>query len=694
VMARPGGHQSPRYLRELIGTEHITTMHFVPSMLSVFLEHEHCRPESLRRVICSGEALSGSLSREFQARLPGVELHNLYGPTEAAVDVTAMACAAEQAGVGVPIGSPIANTQIYIVDEWLEAVPVGVAGEICIAGVQLGRGYLRQPGLTAQRFVANPYGAAGSRLYRTGDVGRWNEQGQIEYLGRNDQQVKIRGYRIELGEIEARLCEHAGVAEAVVQAREDSPGDKRLVAYIVPSPQRAWTVRELLRLEREEAGEVWRPTELPNGLAVFQQNARETELVYEEIFVDQVYLKHGITLQAGDCVFDVGANIGLFSLFAGTCFGEITVYAFEPVPPVFDTLKRNMDIHRLDAHVFRCGLAAESRQETFQFYRHDTLISSSRTSAREARENVKLFLLNQQASSGGGSAVDGEALEELLNVQLQSEPYICQLRRLSEIIEEQGIERIDLLKIDVENAEYDVLQGIAERDWAKIGQIVMEVHDIEDRLAQIRDLLQGHGFLVEHEQDKQLQGSRLYNLYARRPARAPAPPGAMVAPEVAKVWRSTASLVQDMRTHLQQVLPEYMVPAAYVMLTALPLTGNGKLDRRGLPAPTDTAYRVRQYEAPVGELEQQLAGIWQEVLQVARVGRRDNFFSLGGHSLKALQLVARIHSAFATSLQIHTLFSNPTIMELASHIRFFTDDGVDGPVQMGDAISGFEEGEI
>ncbi|MBL1118510.1 amino acid adenylation domain-containing protein [Streptomyces sp. 110] len=233
VVARPEGHKDPAYLARLIRDEGVTTVHFVPSMLQVFLTEPtaaHCT--GLRRVLCSGEALPGELRARFYETLD-VPLHNLYGPTEASVDVTSWECAAQDPAGPVPIGAPVWNTRLYVLDSRLRPVPAGVAGELYLAGVQLARGYLRRPGLTAERFVADPYGGAGARMYRTGDVVRWRADGNVEYVGRADEQVKVRGFRIELGEIEAVLARHPQVRQTAVIAREDRAGAKQLVAYVV-----------------------------------------------------------------------------------------------------------------------------------------------------------------------------------------------------------------------------------------------------------------------------------------------------------------------------------------------------------------------------------------------------------------------------------------------------------------------------
>ncbi|WP_328516786.1 amino acid adenylation domain-containing protein, partial [Ralstonia pseudosolanacearum] len=367
VMARPEGHKDPAYLAATIKQAGITTLHFVPSMLQLFLDQvEAGRCQGLRRILCSGEALPHALQQRSLVRFPHSELHNLYGPTEAAIDVTSWRCDAERHPGIVPIGRPIANTQIYVLDAYQQPVPLGVTGEIYIGGVGVARGYLNRPELTAERFVANPFHGEGrERMYRTGDLGRWLPDGSLEYQGRTDAQVKLRGFRIELGEIEARLSQCTGVSEAVVTMREDVPSEPRLVAYYVSE----------------------------------------------------------------------------------------------------------------------------------------------------------------------------------------------------EVIEAQAL-----------------------------------------------------------------------------------------------------------REQLQSSLPEYMVPAAYVKLEQLPLTPNGKLDRKGLPAPEGRAYASTAYEAPQGEVEQTLAAIWQTLLGVERVGRHDDFFALGGHSLQAVRLVAQVRTQLGTELGLTELFAQPSLTAVAQAI--------------------------
>jgi amino acid adenylation domain-containing protein len=351
VLARPGGQRDPAYLVRRIEEQGVTTVHFVPPMLQVFLAQpglDRCR--SLRRVMASGEALPAELAARFHELLGGAsgpaELHNLYGPTEASVEVTAHRTLPGPARRTVPIGRPIANLGLWLLDPELQPVPLGVPGELYIGGTGLARGYLRRPGLTAERFVPHPLGRPGERLYRTGDLARFSADGEIEFLGRNDDQVKLRGFRIEPGEIEAALASHPAVREAAVVAREE-----RLVAYVVPAgpgprPE-AGELRDALRrvlpehmvpadfalvdaLPLTPSGKVDRGAlraRLPaDELAPAAEPGGDLETEIEELVAGiwQDLLKRG-TIGRDDNLFDVGAHSILAIQFTSRVYDALGI---------------------------------------------------------------------------------------------------------------------------------------------------------------------------------------------------------------------------------------------------------------------------------------------------------------------------------------------------------------------------------
>lgn len=273
VVAPPEAHRDPAWLADIMRRQRITTLHFVPSMLAAFLAEPAIAGLRPRRVFCSGEALPAALRDQFHARLDS-ELHNLYGPTEAAVDVTWWPAARDDHSQPVPIGFPVWNTALYVLDDALRPVPPGVVGHLYLAGRQLARGYLGRPDLTEARFVPDPFGAPGARMYATGDLARWRDDGAMVFLGRSDHQVKLRGQRIELGEIEAVLEAAPGVARAAVIVRADKPGEQHIVAYVVPTsgPQGAATTALPVDVEalRQHAAAHLPDYMLPSAVLVLQ----------------------------------------------------------------------------------------------------------------------------------------------------------------------------------------------------------------------------------------------------------------------------------------------------------------------------------------------------------------------------------------------------------------------------------------
>ena len=248
VLARPGGHQDVAYLLDAIARYGVTTLQVVPSLLRMLLDQADIdRSSSLRRMFCGGEALTAELRDRFFACVDA-ELHNLYGPTETCIESVTWGCDRDRSRWTVPIGRPIDNTLVYLLDDSRCPTPIGVPGELHIAGLGLGRGYVNRPDLTAERFTPQPFpGHSGARVYRTGDLARYQPDGIIEFLGRRDHQAKVRGFRIELGEIESVMRQHPGVGDAVVLVREDTPGDQRLVGYLEAREGLAPSSQELRR---------------------------------------------------------------------------------------------------------------------------------------------------------------------------------------------------------------------------------------------------------------------------------------------------------------------------------------------------------------------------------------------------------------------------------------------------------------
>ena len=656
--------ESQGMLADYFIRENIDVLKIVPSHLAALQTGKNPQQVMPRsRLILGGEASRCDWIGQLRALSPDCEIFNHYGPTETTVGVLTYHVGGElphtQSGT-LPLGRPLPNSRMYILDEQGQPVPVGVPGELCIGGRGVARGYLNRPDLTETRFIRDPFGSEpGGRLYRTGDLVRYLSDGNIEFCGRMDDQVKIHGYRIELGEIAGALREHGGVRDAVVLAPEDGSGNKQLVAYVVPKrPSQGMWENKSVHI-------------LPDGSPVAHLNKNETTYIYNEIFVLQAYLRHGITIQDGDCIVDAGANIGLFTVLASRVAQNLRIISFEPNPAAYACLKANAEAWGSGVTCLPLGLSSENKTAELTFFEGFSLLSGFYADEATEREVVKTYALNQEAESpdqGELAAQIGEMLEGRFHAKTES----AQLVTLSSVIAERGLGRIDLLKINVEKSELDVLQGLTPADWPKIRQMVIEV-DRQGNLEPITTLLEQNGYEVFVEQDPLLRKTELCYVYAIRPSaerrlirEQPADGHLRSLPSVAEEVLTPATL----RKYLKERLPQYMVPSAFVLMDKFPLTANGKLDRKAFPVPSQEIVPSSQgFVQPRTEAEQKLAAIWTEVLNVENVGVNDDFFELGGHSLLAIKLVSRIRDEFEMDLPIATFFETSTIAGLAEILR-------------------------
>lgn len=255
---------------------------------------------------------------------------------------------------------------------------------------------------------------------------------------------------------------------------------------------------------------------LPNGLEVAYQSKAELLQFYDDIFEKQVYTRRGITLRDGDTVFDVGANIGLFTVFVAERWPNARVWAFEPAPPLFEILRANTARYGDRVRLFNCGVSSRSGEARLTFYPWSSGMSSFYPDERQETSALRTLIRNELAQ-GRKEVEELLAFEdELIEQRFRSETWTCPLRTLADVVREEGLSRIDLLKVDVEKSEMDVLDGLDAETWAKVEQVVVEVHDLGSRLVDIRRLFRELGFAVALEQDDLYQGSDRYNLYALR----------------------------------------------------------------------------------------------------------------------------------------------------------------------------------
>ncbi|TCK22556.1 amino acid adenylation domain-containing protein [Pseudonocardia endophytica] len=747
VVARPDGHRDPAYLAEVIRSERVTTIHFVPSMLAAFVADPAVAGVSLRRVLCSGEALSPEVA-VAAARVLGDVVHNLYGPTEASVDVTSWALppadAVSREG-SVPIGLPVWNTRLHVLDDRLRPVPPGVPGELYLAGIQLARGYLARPGLTSERFVADPFGAPGERMYRTGDLARLRPDGALDFLGRADEQVKIRGLRIEPGEVAAVLAEHAGVAQAVVVGESD-----RLVGYLVPASgessegggdARVEEWRELydtLYAQEDDAFvgwnssydgrplprremELWRDETVARIRALGPRRVLEigvgTGLLLGELapeceeYVATDFSPAVVESLRSDAPESVRLECRAADEFDGLPAGRFDTIVINSVVQYFpgaDYLERvlrgALDLLAPGGAVF-VGDVRDLRQlRTFHAsvaFAGDTGTDAGtlRRVIDRATDGDKELLVAPEFFAPLGAA-EVRVKEADYSNELSAYRYDVVLRR--EAAPAPGPDRELSWGSDVDGT--DALEGLldgplrvngvpharssaaaaalAELDARPATASVQDLAGVGAEPpagptpAQLDEVARRHGLrayctwsgarpgdldvLFVHPSELDDGSGRAASVGTG--AFRPGEPAALTSDPLRQ--HAHAELVSAVKAEASRALPDYMVPAAFVVLDELPLSPNGKLDRKALPSPDPVA--AASHRAPSTPAEERLAGLFAEILNLERVGADDDFFALGGHSLLATRLVARVRADLGVSVQVRTVFEAPTVSALAA----------------------------
>ena len=692
-------------------------------------EEDRRLPASVRFVIVGGERVLPERLTEW-ARLD-VPLVHVFGLTETTVSSTMLRLEPGDGGArwsNLPVGGPMPNVALYVLDAGMQPVPERVPGELYLGGDTVARGYSGRPALTAERFVPDPFGQAGGRLYRTGDRVRWLSDGGVEFLGRIDQQVKVRGYRIEPAEIEASLANHPAVREAAVIVREDVPGDRRLVAYVSPAAGYAIGAGEMRRVAASGA-ELW-PSH--GEYPVYD------DLLYGAMAGDRLrneaYLQALREVAVGKTVVDVGTGGQIVLTRLALEAGARKVYAIEAMEESFrqaQALVRELgledrvtlilgDATTLElpepadvcvSELIGCIGGSEGAVEILNHARRwlkpDGVMIPQRCVTRIAAVTLPDELHQAPAFTEVGAhyaervfaavghrddvrlcvrgfpedhLLSGAAVFEDLDFGEWTDP---EFRNRFELrVERDG--RLDgmLLWIQLHPGEGLVVDAL-EDDCAWLPMFFPVFYPgVEVRAGDVlRVESSGAPAQGAAYPDYHLRGTLArtdgtaeefaYDSWWKRP---PAEPNALhrrlVTPEGVRVRPAERERVgaEELRAHVGGELPSYMVPSAFVLLESLPLTHNGKVDRRALPAPA----AVRQEEtgagaAPRTETEETLAGIWAEVLRVERVGVTDNFFALGGDSILAIQIVSRARRA-GLWLRPRQLFLHPTVAQLARQV--------------------------
>jgi amino acid adenylation domain-containing protein len=695
----------PQRLVKLIENQGATILHLTTALLNQHAETLRPVLPRLKCLLFGGESADAKLTRELLQRSPPRRLVHLYGPTE----TTTFASAYEIRSVApdairIPIGHPIRNTQIRILDARLEPVMPGQAGELYVAGAGVGLGYLNRPGLTAERFMPDPFGAPGARMYRTGDLGRWDAQENIEYLGRNDEQLKIRGHRIEPGEIEAQLRSHPAVKEAVVLTYAGTDPSRRLLAYVTPTKKlelwpsiaeffvydemsyhtmathtarnavyaaafaRSLKDRVVLEIGPGPEAVLARLAIEAGATRVFAVEIMQEPYQRARALVQRLGLQDRIVLIHGDartvrlpepidaCISEIIGNIG-GAEGAARILNDVRSRLPHPacvIPQRSVTLICGIG---LDESLFDYAVDERSAAYVERIFRQVG-----------RRFDLRMCLKGRVTEAVLTSSDIFEDLDFTGPVALESDHEI-ELR-----VQRAGNLTGFVLWLNLHVDSQGAIDSLTDQEsWLPVylpvsasGIAVESHHRI---MATVRRRLAPNGINPDYFVEgvvRDMHGEERHFKYASYHDR-----GEYRASEFYSRLFADGALrckprlsARTLREHLKARVPDYMIPAAFVTMRALPVTANGKVDRKRLPAPGPTAFAASEYQAPHGPLEEALAGLWCDLLSVERVGRNDNFFELGGHSLNVVEMIERLRT-LGLSTQVRSVYENPSLASLA-----------------------------
>jgi amino acid adenylation domain-containing protein len=644
--------RDPAHWAECMAQEQVTVWNSVPALMEMLVEYAAGRPavlpHSLRLVLLSGDWIPLTLPDQMKARAEGVQVISLGGATEASIwSILYPIETVDATWKSIPYGKPMVNQRFHVLNEALEPCPVWVPGHLYIGGMGLAKGYWRDTEKTCASFLTHP--RTGERLYCTGDLGRYLPDGNIEFLGREDFQVKIQGYRIELGEIEAALTQHPTVRVAVVTAVGEQQRNKRLVAYVVPNQEQTCTVNglqsvlyEQQRLEdfecQQREGLLLDPGERlafklrQPGLreASHRPSVRLTKPELDETLI-QTYAER----RSSRAFLHQPIPFQQFSAFL-SCLCQIELDG----APKYRYASAG-SLYPVQTYLYiKPGYVEGLSAGTYYYHPRDHgLVWLSDGAHIDRRIHAPI---NQ-------SIFDASAFAIFL------------IGQLSAITPMYGERARDFCLLE---AGYMSQHLMTAAPGSHIGLCPVGSLDFE----QIRDFFR---LEASHVLLHSLLGGRVDHTHqAVRPRSAPASSLAVPShPALLRPSQTDSALVDELRRFVKEKLPEPMVPSAFVVLDALPLTPNGKVDRKALPAPESLNPELEAaHVAPWTEVEQILATIWQEVLQVERVSVHHNFFDLGGHSLHIVQVYNQLQEVFHRDISITAMFQHPTISSLAKYV--------------------------